>query len=57
MLKQDIAMELEDVVHYTEHSQLAAGLGEVEIKFKLEEIAADEAGHARELGRILRGRL
>jgi bacterioferritin len=55
MLKMDIAMELEDVVNYTEHSQLASELGEVELKLKLEEMAADEAGHARELGRILRG--
>jgi bacterioferritin len=55
MLKQDIAMELEDVVNYKEHSKLAVGLGEVEPKLKLEEMAADEAGHARELSRILRG--
>jgi bacterioferritin len=55
MLKQDIVMELEDVVNYTEHSHLASELSEVELKLKLEEMAADEAGHARELGRILRG--
>jgi bacterioferritin len=55
MLKQDIAMELEDVVNYKEHSKLAVGLGEVEPKLKLEEMAADEGGHARELSRILRG--
>jgi bacterioferritin len=55
MLKQDIAMELEDVVHYTGHSQLAADIGEVELKLKLEEMAANKASHARELGKILRG--
>ncbi len=55
MLKQDIFMELEDVVNYKKQSVLAAELGEVELKLELEQIAADEAGHAQELGRILRG--
>ena len=55
MLEQDIAMEMEDVKNYILHAELAAELGEVEVKLQLEEFAADEAGHARELGRILRG--
>jgi bacterioferritin len=55
MLEQDIALEMEDVKNYILHAELAAELGEVEVKLQLEEFAADEAGHARELGRILRG--
>ena len=55
MLEQDIAMEMADVKNYILHAELAAELGEAEVKFQLEEFAADEAGHARELGRILRG--
>ena len=55
MLEQDIAMEMADVKNYILHAELAAELGEAELKFQLEEFAADEAGHARELGRILRG--
>lgn len=57
MLEQDISMEMQDVVNYTQHAQSAAELGEVELKVKLEEMAADEAGHARELSRVLRGLL
>lgn len=55
MLALDLAMELQDVEEYTKHAELAGDLGEVELKIKLEEMAADEAGHARELRRILKG--
>lgn len=55
MLEVDMAMEQEDVVRYMDHAALAEELGHVELRFKLEEIAADEAGHAREIQRILRG--
>ncbi len=48
-------MELQDVQNYMEHAKLAEELGEVELKLKLEEMAADEAGHARELRRLLKG--
>jgi rubrerythrin len=34
---------------------MAEELGLVELQLKLEEMAADEAGHARELRRILKG--
>jgi rubrerythrin len=34
---------------------MAEELGLVEVKLKLEEIAADEARHARELRRVLKG--
>lgn len=55
MLEVDLEMEQKDVERYMEHAALAEELGQVELKMKLEEIAADEAGHAREIQRILRG--
>lgn len=55
MLEQNVAMEMEDAQNYIQHAQLAAQLGEVELKIQLDEFAADEASHARHLGRILRG--
>lgn len=55
MLELDLKMELQDVEEYTKHAELAGELEEVELKLKLEEMAADEAGHARELRRILKG--
>lgn len=55
MLAVDIEMELDDVTNYLKHSQMADELGEIDLKMKLEEMAADEAGHARELRRILKG--
>ena len=48
-------MELNDVENYTAHSRMAAELGMTELKVKLEEMAADESRHARELHRILKG--
>lgn len=55
MLEVDVAMEEADVKAYMEHAAMADELGFVELKMKLEEMAADEAGHARELRRVLRG--
>jgi bacterioferritin len=55
MLALDQEMELKDVKSYMAHAELAGELGYVELKLKLEEMAADEAGHARELRRILKG--
>ncbi|HEC24059.1 MAG TPA: ferritin-like domain-containing protein [Chloroflexi bacterium] len=55
MLELDLEMELQDVENYLEHARMAEELGLIELKFKLEEMAADEAGHARELRRILKG--
>jgi bacterioferritin len=55
MLELDLQLELEDVQNYTEHSKMAEELGETELKVKLENMAADESRHARELRRILRG--
>lgn len=55
MLAVDVEMELDDVTNYMKHAGMADELGEVDLKMKLEEMAADEAGHARELRRILKG--
>lgn len=55
MLELDLEMELQDVESYGRHAQLADQLGLAEIKVKLEEMAADEAGHARDIRRILKG--
>jgi bacterioferritin len=55
MLALDLEMELKDVRNYVKHANLAGELEYVELKLKLEEMAADEAGHARQLRRILRG--
>lgn len=55
MLKVDLDMELQDVENYTKRADQAEALGEVELKVRLEEMAADESEHARDLRRILRG--
>jgi bacterioferritin len=55
MLELDLEMEKQDIENYQKHAQMAEALGLVELKLKLEEMAADEAGHARELRRILKG--
>ena len=55
MLSLDLKMEEDDVKNYLKHSREAEELGYAELKMKLEEMAADEAGHARELRRLLKG--
>ena len=55
MLELDLNMEAQDVENYMSHAELADKLGLVELKMKLEEMAADEAGHAREIRRLLQG--
>ena len=55
MLELDLEMELGDVQHYMAHAELAEKLGYAELKMKLEEMAADEEGHARDLRRIVSG--
>lgn len=55
MLQLDLKMELEDVESYKQRARQAAEIGGIELKLKLEEMAADEAGHARKLMRILKG--
>lgn len=48
-------MREEDVVNYMKHAVMAEELGLTDIRFHLEEIAADKASYARELRRILKG--
>ena len=55
MLELDLKMEEEDVQNYLKHSKEAEEIGNIELKMKLEEMAADEAGHARQLRRLLKG--
>ncbi len=55
MLELDLKMEEDDVKNYLKHSKEADDLGFIELKMKLEEMAADEAGHARELRRLIKG--
>lgn len=55
MVKTDLDMELQDIENYTKRAKQAEELGEVELKVRLEEMAADESEHARDLRRILRG--
>ena len=55
MLQFSLEMELQDVENYKWRAEYAASLGKTELKVKLEEMAADEAGHAREIRRLLKG--
>jgi bacterioferritin len=55
MLELDLKMEQDDVQNYLKHSKEAEDTGNIELKMKLEEMAADEAGHARQLRRLLKG--
>jgi bacterioferritin len=55
MLELDVKMEAEDVANYLAHAKLAEQLELPELKMKLEEMAADEAGHGRELRRLVKG--
>jgi bacterioferritin len=55
MLELDLEMEKGDVENYMAHAALAEELGMIELQMKLEEMAADEAGHARGLRRLVKG--
>ncbi|MFW6069383.1 MAG: ferritin-like domain-containing protein [Chloroflexota bacterium] len=55
MLQLDMDMEEQDVENYKAHAAIAEELGMVDIQMRLEDMAADEAGHARELRRLLKG--
>ena len=55
MLELDLKMEEGDIANYRKRAEQAEALGLVEWKVKLEEMAADEAGHARKLRRLLKG--
>jgi len=53
MLRNDIAEEQKDVAHYMKLAELAEKCGEFDLKLRMEEQASDEAGHAREMRRLL----
>ena len=55
VLELDLEMEHQDVERYKAHAALAEQVGDIELKLKLEEIAADESRHARQIQRILKG--
>ena len=54
MLLVDQEMELVDVEQYMSLARQAEELNEMRLKLKLEEMAADEASHFREQGRMLK---
>jgi bacterioferritin len=55
MLELDLRLEEEAAARYTRRAREAEELMLPELKARLEEMAADEAGHARELRRVLKG--
>lgn len=55
ILQLDMDMEEQDVENYKAHAAIAEELGMVDVQMRLEDMAADEAGHARELRRLLKG--
>ena len=55
VLEMDLGIEMQGVENYKRRAQQAAELGHIELKIRLEEMAADEARHARELRRLLKG--
>jgi bacterioferritin len=55
MLKADIEQEWEDVKHYTRLADLADAEGCMAVKLQMEEQAADEENHGRQMERMLGG--
>lgn len=53
MLEADIEQERIDAEHYTRLARLAEEEGLVELKLKLEEIAADEVEHGESMRRLM----
>jgi rubrerythrin len=52
MIENDLAKEQSDVAHYKKLADLADRTGDIELKMKMEEQAADESRHADELRRM-----
>lgn len=52
MIDNDLAKEQSDVAHYKKLADLADQSGDIELKMKMEEQAADESHHADELRRM-----
>lgn len=55
MLELDYATELQDSSNYAMRAQQAEELNKIELKVRLEEMAADEAEHARKLHQLIKG--
>jgi bacterioferritin len=55
MLEYDLKLEWEAVAGYKARAQQAEEYGDIGLKVRLEEMAAEETGHAEELDRVLRG--
>jgi rubrerythrin len=55
MIGIDVRMERGDVENDTEHAKLAEEPGLTEVTIRLEEMAADEARHARKLTAFFEG--
>lgn len=53
MIENDLKQELSDVAHYKKLAQMAEDAGDIELRTKMEEQAADEAQHAYELRRMM----
>lgn len=53
MVKYDVTQEEHDVEAYTQLAKLAEDAGEIELKLRMEEQAADESRHAEELRRMV----
>jgi bacterioferritin len=52
MIDNDLAHEEKDVTHYTKLAELADSIGDIDLKMKMEEHAADEFRHAEEFRRM-----
>jgi bacterioferritin len=52
MIDNDLAKEESDVVHYKKLADLADRSGDIELKMKMEEHAAEESHHVEELRRM-----
>jgi bacterioferritin len=52
MIDNDLAKEESDIAHYKKLADLADKSGDIELKMKMEEQAADESHHAEELRRM-----
>ncbi len=53
MAEYDLELERQAIRNYVEHSHLAGEVGEIGLKVRLEEMAADETDHLEELQRLL----
>ena len=55
MLEYDLGLEKEAVANYKKRAEQADELGDVGLKVRLEELAAEEADHQEAIARFLRG--